>query len=81
MHTHSRTIKLIDDKIFETLGQNFIELKTITIKDNNHINKNGKATFSMIDHYCYAEMEIYINQDRIITDRIKDHSFDNPAIS
>lgn len=76
MKTHSKTIVLTADKIFEVLGNNYLELKNASIKQNAHKYKDGTSTLLMMDHYCYAQMSIYINQDSIITDRMKDHDFD-----
>ena len=76
MKTHSKTIDLTSGKIFEVLGNNYSELKSSSIKENSHKQKDGTSTLTVINHYCYAQMRIYTNQDSIITDRIKDHDFD-----
>ena len=73
--THVKTTVLTTDKIFEVLGNNYIELKNTSIKENIHKHKDGKSTLYMIDHYCYTQLCIYIQQDSIITDIIKDHDF------
>lgn len=76
MKTHSNTINLTNDNIFEVLGDNYSELKSSSIKENSHKQKDGTSTLTVIDHYCYAQMSIYTTQDSIITDRMKDHDFD-----
>lgn len=76
MKTHSKTITLTTNKIFEFLDNNYTELKNTSIKENIHKQKNGMSTLTIINHYCYAQMSIYTIQDSIITDRMKDHDFD-----
>lgn len=76
MQAHSKTIVLANAKIFDVLGNNFNELKKNSIKGNIHKNKDGTSSLSILDHYCYAQISIYTNQDSVITDRIKDHDFD-----
>ena len=76
MKSHSKTIGLKADTIFNFLSKNFTELKTSPLKGNGHKRKDGATTLVMIDHYCYAQLSIYAKQDSIITDRMKDHDFD-----
>jgi len=76
MQSHSKTINLKSDRVFEILEENYNALKSTSIKSNTHKNKDGTSTLSGIDHYCYAQMSIYTNQDSIITDNMKDHDFD-----
>jgi hypothetical protein len=76
LQTHSKTIGLKNSKVFDILDKYFEELKSTSIKGNSHKNKDGTSSISFIDHYCYAEMKIYTKQDSIITDRMKDHDFD-----
>jgi hypothetical protein len=73
--SHSKTISLTTNKIFETLGKNYLELKNTSIKENLHKQEDGTYSGILIDHYCYSQISIYTNHDSIITDRIKDHSF------
>ena len=73
---HYKTIALSNTKIFEVLGNNFYELKNTSIKENTHIRKDSISTIMTIDHYCYSQLNIYIHNDSIITNRIKDHDFD-----
>ncbi|HRE24333.1 MAG TPA: hypothetical protein PLO98_08700 [Bacteroidia bacterium] len=76
MKSHSMTIDLKADTVFNFLSKNFTELKTSPLKGNGHKRKDGTTTLVMIDHYCYAQLNIYTKQDSIITDRMKDHDFD-----
>ncbi|GAB2842188.1 hypothetical protein [Ferruginibacter profundus] len=76
MKSHSKTIELKADTIFNLLSENFNKLKNSPLKRNGHKQKDGTTTIVMIDHYCYAQLRIYTNQDSIITDRMKDHDFD-----
>lgn len=76
MQTHSNTINVANDMIFEILRKNFNELKNTSVKRNMHKNKDGTSVPSIIDHYCYTAISIYTNQDSIIADRIMDHDFD-----
>lgn len=76
LETRSQTIALSTNTIFEVLANSYTELKTTSIKENEHKRKDGTATCLMATHYCYAQMSIYIRQDSIITDRMKDHDFD-----
>jgi len=76
MKSHSKTIELKADTIFNFLGINFTELKKSPLKGNGHRHKDETSTLVMIDHYCYAQLSIYTRQDSIITDRMKDHDFD-----
>lgn len=76
MKTHSTTITLTSNKIFEVLGNNYKELKNSSIKENTHKQKDGTSTLMMVDHYCYTQMSIYTIQDSIRTERMKDHDFD-----
>ena len=76
MKSHSKTIELKDDTIFNFLSTNFTQLKNSPLKGNGHEHKDGTSTLVMIDHYCYAQLSIYTKQDSIITDRMKDHDFD-----
>lgn len=71
-----QTIKLTSNNIFSTLNKNFNELNKTEIKDNVHKQKDGSIGLIMVDHYCYSELKIYTKKDSIITDRIKDHDFD-----
>lgn len=76
MKSHSKTIELKADSVFNFLNTNFTELKNSPLKGNGHRHKDGTSTLVMIDHYCYAQLSIYTMQDSIITDRMKDHDFD-----
>jgi hypothetical protein len=76
MKSHSNTIELKADTIFNFLSTNFTELKNSPLNGNGHKHKDGTTTLVMIDHYCYAQLKIYTKQDSIITDRMKDHDFD-----
>jgi hypothetical protein len=76
MLSHSKTIDLKEDTIFNFLSKNFNELKKLPLKGNSHMHKDGTSTLVLIDHYCYTQLSIYTKQDSIITDRMKDHDFD-----
>lgn len=75
MKTHSKTITLTTNQIFKVLGNNYMELKNTSIKENTHKQKDGTSNLTMIVHYCYSQISIYTSQDSIITNRIKDHDF------
>ncbi|MGC4104056.1 hypothetical protein [Ferruginibacter sp.] len=76
MYSHSKTIDLKADTIFNFLGKNFSELKNSSLKENGYKNKDGTTTLGIIDHYCYVQLSIYTKQDSIITDIMKDYDFD-----
>jgi hypothetical protein len=76
LKSHSKTIDLKADTIFNLLSENFSELKNSPLKGNGHRHNDGTTISAMIDHYCYAQVRIYTKQDSIITDRMKDHDFD-----
>lgn len=75
MKSHSKTIDFKADTIFNFLSKNFTELKNSPLKGNGHRHKDETTTVVMIDHYCYAQLNIYTKQDSIITDRMEDHDF------
>jgi hypothetical protein len=64
------------DAIFEILGARYDELKTKSIKENIHRNKDGTQSTTLIDHYCYTRIQIYTEQDSIFSSQMKDHDFD-----
>lgn len=76
MKTNSVEMEISNNRIFNAVYDNYNELKNSPIKENIHKRLDGTSTISMIDHYCYTQLKIYLNQDSLIADRIKDHSFD-----
>ena len=77
MKVHSVSTELLKDKVFTELSENYSILKTTTIKENEHKLKNGYTTLSYGGvHYCYTQVSIFTSTDSILTDRIKDHSFE-----
>lgn len=74
--THYKTIALTDDKVFEEMGENFLELKNTSIKQNSHELNDGSCILQVIDHDCYSQLRIYIDQDSLVTDGMRDHDFD-----
>lgn len=76
MKARSVSIGLSKDKIFTELSINYSMLKASSIKGNGHKLKNGYTTLSIVDHYCYTQISIFTPTDSIITDRIKDNSFE-----
>lgn len=76
MRTESEAIDLTTDKIFDFLGDHFIELKNTSIKDNFHKRKDGTKLITLIDHDCYVDMSIYTANDSIIPEPMYDHDFE-----
>ncbi|WP_027420715.1 hypothetical protein [Crocinitomix catalasitica] len=76
MKSHSVEKKMNDTLIFNTVFEYYSELKNTTIKENIHKRSGGTSTISVSDHYCFTQLKIYFNQDSLITNSMKDHSFD-----
>jgi hypothetical protein len=64
------------DGIFEILGARYDDLKTKSIKENTHQNEDGTYTTTVTDHDCYTRIQIYTEQDSILSSQMKDHDFD-----
>jgi hypothetical protein len=72
---HSMKIELTSTAIFSTLKSVYSTLKMSSIKDNVSKNKDGTSTTVMSSHYCYSLINIYTQNDSIISNRMKDTDF------
>ena len=79
MRTESKNIDLTTDKIFDFLGDHFVELKNTSIKKNFHKRKDGTTLITLIDHDCYVDMSIYTSNDSIKPEPMYDHDFEKYA--